>query len=76
MQVILYPNDDDTVAIVVPAPEFADQIDAIAAKDVPHGKPFRIVDSREIPQGDTFIWSETGPIVAVISQDIQSQRSE
>jgi hypothetical protein len=69
MQVIIYPNDDSTVSIVVPAPEFADQIDAIAAKDVPHGKPFRIIDSSEIPKGDTFAWTEMGPIIAVISQD-------
>jgi hypothetical protein len=76
MQVIIYPNDDSTVSIVVPAPEFADQIEAIAAKDVPQGKPFRIIDSSEIPQGDAFTWSESGPILAVTLQEVPNQRSE
>lgn len=35
MQVIIYPNDVGGVAVVYPAPEFADHIEAIAAKDVP-----------------------------------------
>jgi hypothetical protein len=55
-QRIIYPNDDGGVAIVVPSPEYlADHtIEELAAKDVPAGKPFKIVDVADIPSDRTF----------------------
>ena len=50
---IIYPTDDG-VAIIVPAPECGLTIEEIAAKDVPEGKPFKIVDVSEIPSDRTF----------------------
>jgi hypothetical protein len=50
---IIYPTDDG-VAIIVPAPECGLTIDEIAAKDVPFGKPFKIVDVTDIPSDRTF----------------------
>ena len=46
---IIYPNSDGGVAVIVPAPECGLTIEEIAAKDVPTGKPYKIVDVSEIP---------------------------
>lgn len=53
---IIYPTDEGGVAIVVPAPEALETmtIEEIAAKDVPAGKPFKIVDTADIPTDRTF----------------------
>jgi hypothetical protein len=51
---IIYPNDDGGVSIIVPAAECGLTIEEIAAKDVPAGKPFKIVDVADIPTDRTF----------------------
>lgn len=53
---IVYQTDDGGVAIIVPAPEclLSYTIEEIALKDVPAGKPFRIIDSTDIPSDRTF----------------------
>lgn len=50
-QRIVYQTDDGSVAVIIPAPEAIELygIDAIAQKDVPTGKPYKIVDVSEIP---------------------------
>lgn len=53
-QRIIYPNDEGGVSIVIPAPECGLTIEEIAAKDVPAGKPYKIVDVSEIPSDRTF----------------------
>lgn len=65
MQVIVYPTETG-VAVVWPAPDFDAQ--AVAAKDVPEGKPFAIIDSATLPDystRDRWIWAngavEMGP---------------
>ena len=50
---IIYPNDEGGVAIIVPA-DCGLTIEEIAAKDVPEGKPFKIVDVADIPTDRTF----------------------
>ena len=51
---IIYPNDEGGVSVIVPAPECGLTIEEIAAKDVPAGKPFKIVDVADIPEDRTF----------------------
>lgn len=51
---IIYPNDDGGVSIIVPAPECGLTIEEIAAKDVPAGKLYKIIDVSEIPSDRTF----------------------
>lgn len=53
---IIYPNDDGGVSIIIPAPEYMTDhtIEELAAKDVPAGKPFKIVDVADIPSDRTF----------------------
>ena len=48
---VIYQTDDGGVAVITPAPEAVATlgIDAIAQKDVPTGKPYKIVDVSEIP---------------------------
>lgn len=53
-QRIIYPTDDGGVAVIVPAAECGLTIQEIAAKDVPFGKPYRIVDVNDIPTDRTF----------------------
>ena len=47
-QRIIYQNDTGGVAVLTPA-DCGLTIEQIAAKDVPTGKPYRIVDVSEIP---------------------------
>lgn len=51
MQVIIFKNDNGGVSVIYPAPEALEiyGIEAIALKDVPSGKPFKIIDSSELP---------------------------
>ncbi len=50
---IIYPNDDGGVAVIIPA-DCGLTIEEIAAKDVPAGKSFKIVDVADIPTDRTF----------------------
>ena len=52
-QRIIYPADEGGVAIIVPA-DCGLTIEEIAAKDVPEGKAYQIVDVSEIPSDRTF----------------------
>jgi hypothetical protein len=53
---IIYPIDEGGVAIVIPAPEALETmtIEEIAVKDVPTGKPFKIVNTEDVPSDRTF----------------------
>ena len=55
-QRIIYPTDDGGVAIIIPTEEYLSEhtIEEIAAKDVPVGKPYKIVDVADIPEDRTF----------------------
>ena len=53
-QRIIYPNNDGGVVVLIPAPECGLTIEQIAAKDVPQGKPYKIVDVDDIPTDRTF----------------------
>lgn len=53
-QRIIYPTDEGGVAVIVPAAECGMTIEEIAAKDVPAGKPFKIVDVSDILEDRTF----------------------
>jgi hypothetical protein len=53
-QRIIYPTDDGGVAVIIPAPECGLSLQEIAAKDVPAGKPWKIVDAADIPADRTF----------------------
>lgn len=50
---IIYATDDGGVAVIVPA-DCGLTIEQIAAKDVPAGKAYKIVDAADIPSDRTF----------------------
>ena len=60
-QRIIYKTDDGGVAVIIPA-DCGLTIEEIAAKDVPEGKEYHIVDASDIPTDRTFRnaweWSE------------------
>lgn len=65
MQVIIFPQDNGGVSVIYTAPEYADQIEAVAHKDVPEGKPWRIIDASALPSRDTrdrWRWTDSGPL--------------
>jgi hypothetical protein len=53
---IVYQNDEGGISIIVPTPEALTTmtIEDIAAKDVPQGKEYHIVDVSDIPEDRTF----------------------
>lgn len=55
-QRIIYLNDEGGVSILIPAPECLETytIKQIAEKDVPEGRPYKIVDVLDIPNDRTF----------------------
>jgi hypothetical protein len=61
MNRIIYNQDNGVVAVIIPTPEALEQhgIQAIAIKDVPAGKPFKIVDAADIPsdRSDRDAWT-------------------
>ena len=56
---IIYETEDGGVAVIIPAPECGLTIEEIAAKDVPEGVEYHIVDVSEVPSDRTFreAWS-------------------
>lgn len=53
---IIYPKDDGGVAVIIPTEEYLSEhtIEELAIKDVPEGKPYKIVDVADIPEDRTF----------------------
>ena len=51
MNCVIYKNDQGGVSVIIPTSEALEQygIEAVALKDVPAGKPFKIVDAADIP---------------------------
>jgi len=52
-QRIIYSNDDGGISVIIPAPECGLTIEQIALKDVPFGKPFKIIDIADLPTDRT-----------------------
>lgn len=68
MQVIIFQRDGGKVSVVFPAPEYADQIEAVAARDVPAGRTWRIVDEGSLPfefDMESWRWTDSGPLTVV-----------
>lgn len=51
---IIYASDDGSISIIIPILECGLTVEEIAAKDVPVGKSYKIVDVSEIPEDRTF----------------------
>jgi len=53
MKRIIYPTSDGGVAVIVPA-DCGLTIEEIAAKDVPAGVEFKIIDTADVPADRAF----------------------
>jgi len=53
-QVIIYKQDNGIPAVIIPTPEVLEthSIMEVAIKDVPAGKPFKIIDAIELAELD------------------------
>ena len=58
MQVVIYNQDNGIPAVIAPTQEALARygIMAIAIKDVPAGKPFKIMDASELPTEPQEAW--------------------
>jgi len=54
MKRIIYPNNEGGVIVLTPSPNWQGSIEELAAKDVPAGRPCKIVDVSEVPSDRTF----------------------
>ena len=56
MSRIIYETEDGGVAVIVPAPEYllTNTIEQLAAKDVPAGATYEIVEDDVVPSDRTF----------------------
>jgi hypothetical protein len=50
---ILYQTEEGGVAVIIPVSTEL-TVEEIAAKDVPSGRPYKIVDASEVPSDRTF----------------------
>ena len=64
-QRIIYQNESGGVSVIIPTGELS--IEEVAAKDVPEGVPYKIVDASDIPSDRTFrgAWVANGTAVDV-----------
>ena len=71
---IIYTQDNGTVAIIHPTGELS--IEEVAAKDVPAGVPYRIVNDDEVPSDRTFrnAWKEDLTVDMPKAQEITKER--
>ncbi len=53
---IVYKTEEGGVAVLIPAPEYLQDhtIEELAAKDVPEGAKFEIVEDADVPSDRTF----------------------
>ncbi len=72
-QRIIYTNEDGEVSIVAPSPNWPVPIEILAAKVVPDGVPFDVIDTSSVPVDRSFrcAWIKSG---ADIVTDIPKAR--
>ena len=64
-QHIIYPSPAGGVCVVMPFLGSGLTLEQIAAKDVPEGQPWRIVDAASLPDRATrarWLWTASGPL--------------
>jgi hypothetical protein len=59
-EVIIYEQGDGTIAVVMPAPNSGLTIEQVAAKDIPAGARWRIVDDLPDAPQEQWRWSDSG----------------
>ena len=52
MKLAIFPNDQGTISVLVPAPNSGLTLEQVCFKDVPTGVPFRYLDTEITPLPD------------------------
>ena len=62
---IIYPTPEGGVAVIIPSPDCELSIEQIAAKDVPQGVEYKVIDVADIPIDRTFrnAWEKSGKAI-------------
>ena len=53
-KLIIYPNEEGGVTLLLPAPDCGLTVEEIAVKDVPADTEYKIIDVSEVPTDRTF----------------------
>jgi len=53
-QKIIYPQENGSIAMIIPASNCGVSIEEIARKDVPPGIPYLIVNDQDLPEDDSY----------------------
>jgi hypothetical protein len=75
-QVIIYKQDNGTVAVIIPTQEALDLygLDAIAQKDVPAGLAYKIIEDSDLPdRSERNLWDVD---VADLTDGVGSESNE
>lgn len=64
---IIYTRPDGGLSVIIPSPDCGLTVEQLAAKDVPAGLQFEVVDVADLPQSRTFrdAWERNGKAVGV-----------
>ena len=67
MKRVIFENDEGGMSVLIPSPNCKLSIEEVAKKDVPLGRAFEIVDTKDIPSDRTFrnAWKKKGKKVDV-----------
>lgn len=70
---VIYEGAGGVVAVLIPAPGCGLTVEEIAAKDVPQGVPFEVVEAAQLPTDRLFraAWRKVG---AVVFEDVTAAR--
>ena len=52
MKLAIFPNDQGTISVLVPAPNSGLTLEQVCLKDIPSGAPFRFLDTAITPLPD------------------------
>jgi hypothetical protein len=83
---IIFDNDDGGVSVVIPAPNTGLTLQEVAAKVVPEGKAYEIIDAVDVPNDREFrnAWKRAGKTLSpdlgkakdIVKDRIREERKE
>jgi hypothetical protein len=77
MKRIVYTNPDNSVSMIIPAPDWQGTLEELAAKDVPAGLEWRIVEATQLPASRNWrnAWTDANP-TDTVDVDLEKAKQE
>jgi len=74
-KVIVYKNDEGGISIVHPAPNAKLTIEQVAAKSIPAGKSYAIMEKSDVPSDRTFrnAWDIDDELLTEITNPVEAE---